>query len=182
MNRILSAKTMALALLLVVALIAAACAGDAGDRGSKGDRGATGADGAAGDQGPAGADGERGARGVVGIEGIPGLPGPQGVQGLVGPSLNASITVADWIREPGVSGVTVYGAGFEPGESIAVLVAFPDDSLALLGGGDVIVADAIGTFSVSGSGLTLDDEGLYAITANGSEGSAASAVVVVVEK
>ncbi len=179
MNRILSAKTMALALLMVVALIAAACAGDDGARGSKGDRGAAGADGAAGDQGPAGADG---ARGVAGIEGILGLPGPQGAPGPAGPSLNASIIVPQAFRAPGVSGVAVYGAGFEPGESIAVLIAYPDDSLALLGGGDVIVADAIGTFSVSESGLTLDDEGLYAVTANGSEGSAASAVVVVAEK
>ena len=54
--------------------------------------------------------------------------------------------------------------------------------MALLGGGDVVVVDDIVTFSVSESRLTLDDEGMYAVTANGSEGSTASAVVVVAEK
>ena len=183
MNRILNVKTVALTLLLVIAFVVAACSGADGTRGTKGATGASGAAGAIGATGPAGADGAAGPAGRPGLSGVPGMPGPEGP---AGPSVNASITIPDWTREPGSKSLTVYGVGFQPGETVSVMISFPDGSAGLASGGSLTKANSQGVWTSTtpfgGKRQAKLNLGLHGGTAIGSNGSSASAALLIAEK
>ena len=169
MKRFLSAR--ALALLLVVALaslLAVACTGDVGPQGPQG---------SAGPQGPAGQQGPEGPRGDPGRAGSAGAPGAAGEQGPPGPSLNASISISEWMFEPGETTFTVYGSGWQDFEDITLTAVHSDGSTA---GAGVVRARRGGQWSHE---LTMDfGAGQYSIIAHGDDGGSASHAIVVADK
>ena len=181
MKQFTSAKTMALALLVVmIALLAAACTGDvgpAGARGAAGTAGATGASGATGLAGPAGADGAAGGAGVDALS----------------TSTGTSITLDSFEYKAATDKdnnvvFTIYGVGFLPNERVELIMLMPARASAPLLS---TTADAGGAFVQSGSPFfTMLAEaergrggvGHYAVIATGfTSGNKASANFLLVE-
>jgi len=90
--------------------------------------------------------------------------------------ISPSSSLAATPAEPGGVSV-VYGAGFIPGEAVAVIIEVAKGSGKIVGGGE---ANDAGAFTVDVKAGV--DVGLYTLKAMGSEGSEASAPLLVASK
>ena len=109
--------------------------------------------------------------------GAPERPGAAGEQGPPGPSLNASISISEWMFEPGETTFTVYGSGWQDFEDITLTAVHSDGSTA---GAGVVRARRGGQWSHE---LTMDfGAGQYSIIAHGDDGGSASHAIVVDRK
>ena len=186
MRKRFRSRGLILALLLAIfAIILLACEGDAGAAGSQGPGGPQGVQGIQGSQGirgpqgiqgPPGGPGSAGPRGEAGPPGIPGPEGPPGADAVTaGVNVGASLVVTS-VASGGTA--TIWGAGFEPNESFAIVAAAAAD------GADVIIvgykANAFGAFSITAT-IGMDD-GIYTLKAVGNDGTEASAPLLVGSK
>lgn len=117
--------------------------------------------------------------GEPGLPGLPGLPGPEGPEGPPGPT--ASLVITPMSGEPKTF-ITIYGAGFVPGERIEVIMVVdgvPHD----LGRRPMIKeANELGAFVFTGGAIPkVAKPGMYTITATGDKGSKAVFPLEVVE-
>lgn len=197
--------------LITIGLLAAlACAGDTGSPGGPGPPGAPGAPGEPapagnpGSLGSAGPAGERGPEGAAGSAGRSGATGAAGAAGAVGPSGNAgpagavgeagtpgpAMTVHD--SSTGIVGavdlkrgsttVDIVGAGFQPGEVVAVTFigadgqssSAPGSSVASGGGAFALMNVEVPDFASAGDVISVKGEG--------SDGNTGWGTLLVVDK
>lgn len=120
--------------------------------------------------------------GSPGLPGQPGLPGLQGPTGPQGPPGSTASLVITPMSGPPKTFITIYGAGFVPGEKIEVIVVM--DSVPFDLGRKPMVKEAneVGAFVSTGSGIPLEAKpGMYTVTAKGDKGSVAVHPLQVVE-
>jgi hypothetical protein len=195
MRKRFHSRSMLLALLFSVftILVLIGCRGTAGSAGAPG---ISGSDGGTGSQGALGAQGAQGIQGSQGVPGLPGSagssgppgpPGPAGPDGSAAVSSAASIAVSSaqlTLDEP----ITIWGAGFLPGEPIVLTLAIAETTDIIIGGGacSQVSANNSGAFSmtfdaIGGKGAARDGApGTRTISATGRDGSLATAPVVIV--
>ena len=174
-------------------LVLIACRGPAGSPGAPG---VSGSDGGSGGQGAIGAQGTQGIQGSQGVPGLPGSdgssgpPGPPGAQGVPGDaavSSAGSIAVSSaqlTLDEP----LTIWGAGFLPGEPIVLTLTISETTDIIIGGGagSQVSANNSGAFSMTFEAIGGKDAardaapGTRTISATGRDGSLATAPVVIV--
>ena len=165
---------------LTAGLLAAACGGAIGDQGPSGptgDQGPAGPAGAGGSAGPAGPLGNPGSAGVNGPSGEAGPAGPPAPQAQAAIAVSIGVITLDDRFE-------VWGSGFAPGES--VVVSFEVDDALQRVVGDV-TASSGGAFRLTIEGIGGDSRvrarvqsgQIHTLLASGSEGSLASAPVMV---
>ena len=194
--------------LITIGLLAAvACAGETGSQGAPGPPGAPGAPGEpapAGNPGSLGSAGPAGERGPEGAAGSAGRSGATGAAGAVGPSGNAgpagavgeagtpgpAMTVHD--SSTGIVGavdlkrgsttVDIVGAGFQPGEVVAVTFigangqssSAPGSSVASGGGAFALMNVEVPDFASAGDVISVKGEG--------SDGNTGWGTLLVVDK
>ena len=137
--------------------------------------------------GPAGLAGQPGAPGLPGLPGNPGEPGlpgsagPQGPTGPAAPAINpAGIMVVPNIAKARAA-ITVYGAGFEPGEACRVTTDWvtPGVENSIVQNQETIEAGDFGSFSFT-TGMPKF-AGIYAVRAYDSKNILRAVTVIVVE-
>jgi len=130
----------------------------------------------------AGPPGEPGLPGLPGLQGAPGPAGPAGLEGPPGPSgSTATLVITPMCGKPKTF-ITIYGAGFVPGEKIEVIVVMDGVPFSLGRKPMVKEANEVGAFVSTGSGIPLEAKpGMYTVTAKGDKGSVAVHPLRVVE-
>ena len=162
----------------VVALLLAACTGPIGPDGASGAAGSSGSAGPEGSQGPVGPSGPNGVQGPVGPSGP---AGAQGEKGDVGPQVNATLLTDKAAYDMSAdTGISIIGAGFGAGESVAVMLPVTRQMVAagMANDSGAFEFKSLSNFSVKALSL---DAGVYSLRANGSQGSIASAPLRLVE-
>ncbi len=182
MRKRLPFRESILALSFSVAIVALiGCAGAAGlpgESGLPGNPGNPGEPGPQGSQGSAGLPGLPGEPGNPGAPGEPGKVGPQGPPGSPGTSPEAALAVSQGVITLDQS-FAVWGSGFRVGEPVTVFLIVDGGNQANIGGA---TANESGAFvasiaSIGGS----SSPGVRTVLAQGSDGSIASAPIMVVE-
>jgi hypothetical protein len=161
--------------------------------------GAAGAPGLPGDPGKAGMAGDQGSQGEPGLPGLPGNPGSPGSPGYQGPtgpaganavSPEATLVISKntvSMSEP----VTVMGSGFKPAETVSLHVIIDSTFSPMIGDASAsqATANGAGAFAVhfkdgmSSKSSVVERAGdATTIFAQGSDGSVASAPVVIIAK
>ena len=139
--------------------------------------------------GPLGAQGEPGLPGQPGQPGLPGLQGPPGE-----PAEQAANIVITPISGKMKAKVTIYGAGFQPGEEVLLLLTakgwkdvgdvtwgFAAKGKAEEGASGVVVANEYGAFKLTRSLPVKIDPGSYTLEAKGDKGSRATHPLEIIE-
>ena len=175
---------------LFIALVLVACTGPAGERGPEGPQGPAGPQGTEGDRGSEGPVGETGPEGPAGSSGVAGPPGVPGLPGLAGPpgadaaqpQTKITVNKSDLTLEESLE---IWGSGFNPGESVTVLLQIDDalqrivgDTTASPGGAFRAQFEEIGGDARTKARVLRGE--VYALLALGSAGSKASAPVKIV--
>ena len=170
-------------LFLALVIVLLACQGPSGPAGLSG---------APGNSGNPGLPGEPGSPGLSGPPGPPGDPGPAGPPGAAGPdgspgvSPEASIMTSK--NQLAIDeAFMVAGSGFNAGEQITLRMFIDDINIRFLGGGvsSQVSANESGAFAIMfdrGIGGRPTSPGVRTIRAEGSDGSTASAPVMIVNE
>ena len=155
-------------------------------------QGGAGAAGIAGPPGNPGIAGPPGNPGLAGLPGSPGDPGPAGPPGGVGPAGSAGVSpeASIMISKNQLAideAFMVAGSGFNAGEQITLRLFIDDINIRFLGGGvsSQVSVNESGAFAVEfrrGIGGRPTVSGVKTIRAEGSDGSTASAPVMIVDE
>ncbi|MCZ6615338.1 MAG: hypothetical protein O6920_06125 [Chloroflexi bacterium] len=161
-------------------LFAAACAsGDSGAQGAKGPQGDNGPAGAAGTTGPQGASGLPGPGGPVGAAGSQGATGPTGDSAT---AAAPSVIIIPSAVETGGGTFTLRGAGFTPGDTIAVEILENGTRAApprvSIGASQTVNIN--GAFENAWSSRASSTPGFYTVFATDSVGREASVTLTIV--